>query len=153
MAAFELLVHSTEGSAGVWHPLPFGEPGSSGSWRQRCLPGASAIHVVLKDRDGVGLRAEIPAEGGETVPIYAEVDEDGRPSMWSPGLQVLTLPPDERFAPAAPNVLAGTTNLDLALFIDGTSRRFFLEESDEARRVTSRPLLEDPEQCRRRSGS
>ncbi|MEE8524541.1 MAG: hypothetical protein V3T72_11470, partial [Thermoanaerobaculia bacterium] len=145
MTVLDLIVHSREGSAEARHLLPLGDAGSRCSWRQRCLPGASAIHVVLTDREGVRLRAEIPAEGGESVSMYVELGEEGRPSLWSPGRLVLTLPPDERFAPVAPIVPTGGASLDLALIIDGTSRRFLLEETERLR-VPSRPLLEDSEQ-------
>ncbi len=144
MTAIELIVHSREGEER--HPLPLGDAAARCSWRQRCLPGASAIHVVLADGDGVRLRAEIPAEGGESVSVDLELDDEGHPSLWSPGRHVLTLPPDERFAPVAPIVPAGKKRLDLALIVDGTSRRFVLEETEEVRRVTSRLLLDDPEQ-------
>ena len=88
----------------------------------RCLPGASSIHLALFDGETGILRAEIPADGGELVPLHlARVD--GEPSIDCPGRPILRLPPDVTHAPTSPvEIPAADAPLDLALVIDATAR-------------------------------
>jgi len=129
------------------HPLPLEAPGTQCSIRLRCLPGASALHVVLSDDDGVRVRAEIQADGNEPVPVDVERDQEDRLHVTSPNRRVMILPVDARYEPARPILPAIAQGaLDLALVIDGTTRFFFLKETAEARDATSRPLVQDAEQ-------
>src|SRR5258708_22966916 len=105
----------------------------------RCVPGASAVALAVRDDgQGVRLRAEVPADGGETVTVHLEIDADGALHAWSPGRHVLTLPPDERYAPAPPIFPpAPKRPLDLALVVYGTLRTFSFHDPVSA----AAPLL------------
>ncbi len=104
--------------------LPRQEPGSAVGFRLRCLPGATALHLVVADRQEILLRAEVPATGGETVTLRLELDEDGEIHLSSPGRNALLLPLGPRFEPPPPLRPAPSGALDLALVVDGTSRLF-----------------------------
>ncbi len=146
MNTIELTARSTDGTGEERHSLPLAEARTQCSLRLRCLPGASALHVVLIGDGEVRLRAEVPAEGGESVLIQVHREQEDRLSVRSPGRQVVTLPPDERYAPVAPIVPAAGDSLDLALVVDGTTRHFFLQETEKKRFADSRSLLRDAEQ-------
>jgi hypothetical protein len=117
-------------------PLPFGEPSSACSFHLRCLPGASRIHFVLTG--GTGLRAEIPAESGETVTVHAEIGSTGELRVRSPGKKLFTLPMHSRYEPLPPLTPAGLNRLDMMFVIDSTTRRF----TDEGSGLIAEPLLE-----------
>lgn len=103
-------------------PLRFPES-EAAAVELRCLPGASGIHLVLCDGDGVRLRAEVPADPGETVPLCIELGDDEMPHVTSPGRSVLLLPTEARYQAAAPFRPAGEqAPIDLAFVIDGTLR-------------------------------
>ncbi len=119
--------------------LPDLEPGDSCSVRLRCLPGASALHVAVSDRERVLLRAEVQAVGEEAVTIQLGVDGDGRVHLESSSRKVLYLPADTRFEPVPPIEPPAAGALDLALVIDGTSRLFEWDKEKRERRST--PLL------------
>jgi hypothetical protein len=105
--------------------LPLDGPGSACSVRLGCLPGASGLHLVLLRDGAVVLRAEIPAESGETVAVELETREDGDLRLLSPGRPVFTLPADSRYEPLPPLRIASTDGgLDLVFVLDGTTRRF-----------------------------
>ncbi|MDQ3282931.1 MAG: hypothetical protein M3Q69_16135, partial [Acidobacteriota bacterium] len=89
----------------------------------RCLAGASGVHVVLSDGEGVRLRAEIGAEPGELVPLRVQLDEAGTPQLRSDGRNVFLLPADARYDPPLPiRPAAAEVALDLAIIVDGTTR-------------------------------
>jgi hypothetical protein len=120
-------------------PLPLEESGSSCAVYLRCLPGAAAIHLAFLDGEGeVVLRTEIDATGGETVPVQVALGEERDVRVWSRGRRVLTLPAGTLYDPPPPIPAAGPgASLDLAFVIDGTARRFALEDD----RIVSEPLL------------
>jgi hypothetical protein len=119
-------------------PLPLEESGSSCSVYLRCLPGAVAIHLAfLNGKDEVVLRTEIDAAGGETVPVQVALGEESDVRVWSRGRRALTLPPTALYDPPLPIPAVPGTSLDLAFVIDGTARRFALEDD----RIVSEPLL------------
>lgn len=91
----------------------------------RCLPGASGVHFVLSDTNGVRLRAEAPANPGEVVPFHVDVDDKGVPHVWSEGFKILLLSGEDRYDAAAP-ILLGAANapLDIAFVVDGTLRNW-----------------------------
>ena len=112
---------------GSWEPRNFPLPeGPSGArpLRLRGLPGASAVQLELVSEDQVCRRFEVEAEGDEVIVVHWRRTEDGKIDLWSQGREVLSLPPDERYAPAPPVV--GETSrgkaLDLAILVDGTMR-------------------------------
>ncbi len=120
------------------------EPGSAVGLRLRCLPGASALHLMVADRQEILLRAEVPATGGETVTIRLESDADGEVHLTSAGRNVLVLPLDSRFEPSPLLRPAPTGCLDLCLVIDGTSRHFELQDKVTASsRLLGRAEWED----------
>ncbi len=104
------------------------EPGSAVNSRLRCMPGASALHLMIASDHEVFLRAEVPATGGETVALQLEVDEDGEVHLTSAGRDVLVLPLDVRFEPPPLLRPAPTEHLDLSIVIDGTSRFFEVQD-------------------------
>jgi hypothetical protein len=119
-------------------PLPLEESGSSCSVYLRCLPGAAAIHLAFLDGEGeVVLRTEIDAAGGDTVPVQVALGEERDVRVWSRGRRVLTLPPTALYDPPLPIPAVPGASLDLAFVIDGTARRFALEDG----RIVSEPLL------------
>jgi hypothetical protein len=69
-------------------------------------------------------RFEVEAAGEESLVIHLERTGDGRFDAWSQGREVLSLPPDERYAPAPPVEGRGSRAgaLDLAILVDGTTR-------------------------------
>lgn len=89
----------------------------------RCLPGATAIHVVLSDHDGVHLRAEISAEPEEVISLHVQLSENGTPYVRSRERDVLLLPVDARYEPAPP-ITRGRADapVDIAIIVDGTTR-------------------------------
>ncbi len=103
--------------------LPLSAEAPECSLRLRALPGASALHLALTDGGTVRLQAEIPADENETVLVRLELLDGERLTISSPGRHVLTLPPDERYAPPSPiPVPPSGAPADLALVIDGTAR-------------------------------
>jgi hypothetical protein len=106
-------------------PLPEGCPGET-RLRMRGLTGASAIQLELVNGDRVCRRFEIEAADEEPFVIHLERTGDGRLEAWSRGREVLSLPPDERYAPAPPVEGGGSRAeaLDLAILVDGTTRVF-----------------------------
>ena len=89
----------------------------------RCLPGASGIHVVLSDAEGVRLRAEVMAEPGEVVPLCVELDERGLVCLSSRGREIVYLPGDVRYDPPPPiRAASAQAPLDVAVVVDGTTR-------------------------------
>ncbi|MFL6244777.1 MAG: hypothetical protein ACJ74H_02040 [Thermoanaerobaculia bacterium] len=116
----------------VWDPaegcvteVPLAGDGLGGATVElRCLAGASGIHVVVKDKDTVRLRAEINAEPGELVPLHMQFDEPAGLQLRSPGRDVVLLPPDDRYDPVMPIRPATAAPLDIAIVIDGTLRRW-----------------------------
>ncbi len=105
--------------------LPLNGPGSACSIQIGCLPGASGLHLVLLRDGAVVLRAEVPAESGETVTVELEAREEGDLRLRSPGRTVFTLPADPRYEPLPPLRIASSDGgLDLVFVLDGTARRF-----------------------------
>lgn len=105
--------------------LPIGAPGSLCTVELRCLPGASGIHVVLFDDKVVHLRAEVPADPGEVIPLKVELDETTTPHVSSRGRNLILLPGDERYDPVPPIApWPPQSPLDLAIIIDGTLRNW-----------------------------
>ncbi|HEX9984997.1 MAG TPA: hypothetical protein VGF69_17175 [Thermoanaerobaculia bacterium] len=101
--------------------LPFSA--SEAALELRCLAGASHVHVVLSDDDGVKLRAEVTAEPGETVPLHFERDGSGTYSLWSQGRDVVHLPCDARYDPLPPiRPAASPAPLDVTIVVDATTR-------------------------------
>ncbi|HEV7766154.1 MAG TPA: vWA domain-containing protein [Thermoanaerobaculia bacterium] len=104
----------------------------------RCLRGASSVHVVLSDASGVRLRAEIGAEPGEIVPLRVELDGQTTPHLSSRGRNVLLLPPDVLYEPAAPiRPPQSDAPLDLVIVIDGTLRNWPAKAADNKQAPTS----------------
>lgn len=107
--------------------------------RLRCLTGASAIDLELTDQNGARLRAEVPADSGETVLVHLSLRDEGRIAVSSPGRHVLTLALDADTRPVSPlRVPCQGAPFDLALVIDSTLRS--VGEQDR-----SRLLLADQE--------
>lgn len=102
-------------------PLPLADP-STARLLFRSLPGASAVHVEILDGAEIHRRFEIQADGEEDFVVHLERTEDGRLDAWSQGREVLSLPPDERYAPAPPMGSHGAALLDVAVLVDGTAR-------------------------------
>lgn len=91
----------------------------------RCLPGASGIHLALRDDHSVILRAEIPATRGEVVPLRIDIDHDDRPRLSSERFQIFTLPPDARYEPAELiRPTAADAPIDIVVIVDGTLRNW-----------------------------
>lgn len=105
--------------------LPLDGPGSGCSVQLRCLAGGSGLHLVVLRESQVILRAELPAEGGETVTVELEARAEGDLRLWSPGRTVFTLPADKRYEPLPLLRRASSDGLlDLVFVVDGTTRRF-----------------------------
>lgn len=116
-----LRVWPAEGAEPQEIALPLAGPGARCTLRLRCLPGASGVHLVLTDETGPLLRAELPANSGETVVVQAGLEEDGTPRLWSGDQPVISLPVDEQYAPPPPILPAPAGGaLDVALVVDGT---------------------------------
>lgn len=90
--------------------------------RLRSLPGASAVLLEILEGADVRRRFEVQADGEEEFVVHLERTGDGRLDAWSQGREVLSLPPDERYAPAPPTGSAGAALLDVAVLVDGTAR-------------------------------
>jgi len=88
------------------------------------LPGASAIQLELVDGDRVCHRFEVETDEEEAIAVHWQRTGDGRIDVWSQGREMLSLPPDERYAPAPPVDRAGSRaeSLDLAILVDGTTQ-------------------------------
>lgn len=109
-------------------PLRFS--GSIATAEVRCLPGASALQVVVANGGGVRLRAEVSAEPDEVVSLRFELD-DGVLHLSSHGRSVLHLPVDARYEPLVPiHPAAAPAPLDVAILVDGTTL-FWPEEKAE----------------------
>ncbi len=114
------------------------QPGSCWQISLRSLAGASALHLALTNGAGKTLwRGEVtPVEEEETVVVDVEIQEDETFHVTSPRRVVLTLPPNERYAPAPPLLpVAADASLDLMLVLDGTMRhragdRLLLQEKE-----------------------
>jgi hypothetical protein len=90
--------------------------------RLRCLPGASGIHLAVRDAEGVRWRGELAAYPGEVVPIQVGID-DGGALYVSSRSDLLVLPVEVMFEPPPPIAPAScTAPLDIAFVIDGTLR-------------------------------
>lgn len=143
----ELLVRvwKTDEAKAFSVPLPVPAPGAAQTVELRCLPGASGVHVVLSNAAGVLLRAEVPADPGEVVPLQIEVDEQGEIYIWSRGRNVLLLPAEARYEPPPPirpaAAAAPPGALDVAIVIDGTLRRFWREKLPQSAAQPDRELL------------
>jgi len=125
MSDLRLRVWNVEQATVAEVLLAVSEPGAVGTIELRGLPGASAIHVVLRDTNGVRLRAEVAADPGETVPLQVELDENGAPSVSSHGRNVLLLPIEARYDPPPPiRPVASDAPLDIAIVVDGTLRNW-----------------------------
>lgn len=104
--------------------LPLNGPGSTCSLRLACLPGAAGLRLVFT-RDGeVVLRAEVPAEGGETVSVEVVSGDGDQLNVTSFGRSVLTL----RVAghhESLPLLRAAARgeSLDLVVVVDATMKR------------------------------
>lgn len=125
-------------------PVPASEAGSSATVELRCLPGASAIHVVVSDDTRVHARAEIAADPGEVVPVKIDLDERGAPYVWSRGRTIFHLAQEARFDPPMPiQPSIADAPMDLAIVVDGTLRGW--PEADKKAASSSEqsfPLLE-----------
>lgn len=90
----------------------------------RGLPGASAVQLELVSGDEVRRRFEVEVDGEEAIVVHLERTEDGRLDAWSQGREVLSLPPDARYAPVSPAADGPSRGsaLDLAVLVDGTTR-------------------------------
>lgn len=133
-AASELRLQTwdAEAHAAVATPLRFS--GSIALADVRCLPGASAIHVVVSNGEGVRLRAEVSAEPDEVVPLRFELEEEGVLHLSSHDRGILHLPADARYEPAAPiRPATAPAPLDVAIVVDGTAR--YWPETDPALRL------------------
>jgi len=106
-------------------PLPLAAATPVCTVRLRSLPGASSVHLVVREEDAVRLRAEVPVRSGEVVTVHLELDAEGTVHAWSPEVPVLTLPVEDRWSPLAPIRPASDGRaFDLALVIDGTLRAY-----------------------------
>jgi hypothetical protein len=93
--------------------------------RLRSLPGASAVHLVVREADAVRLRAEVPVRSGEAVAVRLELDAEGTLHAWSSEVPICMLPPEDRWAPPAPIRSAPDgCAIDVALVVDGTLRGY-----------------------------
>lgn len=125
-------------------PLPLDGPGSACSVQLGCLPGASGVHLVFVRDGATVLRAEIPAESGETVTVDVETGEEGDLRLCSAGRSLFTLPVQDRYEPLPPlRAAPPESGLDLIFIVDGTTRRFTRENG-----VTAQLLLEQREEWR-----
>jgi hypothetical protein len=123
MATVEILAFDPKGASLRSHPLPLSGPGSICSVRLRSLPGASGVHVVLTNGEGVLLRAEIAAESDERVEVDVEWQVGSGWRLASAGRRVLYLPSEDAHEPVPPfKPLYKTRQLDVALVVDGTLR-------------------------------
>ncbi|HEX2835311.1 MAG TPA: hypothetical protein VHW00_20015 [Thermoanaerobaculia bacterium] len=114
--------------------------GGAASVNLRCIAGASSVHVVLSDKEGIRVRAEIGADSEELVTLRVELDDAGLPTLRSRGRNVLLLPTEERYEPPSPiQRPSADAPLDLALVIDGTLRHW------DAAPTQSTALLEHKE--------
>jgi hypothetical protein len=110
-------------------PLPLAAEAPLCTLHLRALPGASAIHLVAREDGAVRLRAEVPARAGEAVAVHLELGTEGTVHAWSPEVSVVTLPPEERWAPPTPIRPAREgAGLDVAVLVDGTLRAYTTTE-------------------------
>ena len=129
-AAFRLRFWNADDGEVAEVPLRVSEPGTTETVNLRCLPGASAVHVVLSDAQGIRLRAEVSADPGEAVPLRVELDEQGAPHVWSRERNILLFRVDSRNDPVPPiQPMAATAALDLAIVIDATVRSWVAKDA------------------------
>jgi hypothetical protein len=141
MPAFHLRVWNPDDGEVAEVPLRVSEPGTSETVNLRCLPGASAVHVVLSDIHGVRLRAEVSADPGETVPLRVELDEQGVLHLWTRERNVLLFRADSSNDPLPPiQPAAEVAQLDLVVVIDGTIRNWAVKDAET---IASPQLLAD----------
>jgi len=108
------------------YPVPLDGAGSRCRVQLRNLPGATHLHVCLREDETVVFRAEIPAEGGEALRLDIGFDAAGKLDVECPGRRLVLLPSQPALPPPEqPIDLSGQReNLDLALVIDATARVF-----------------------------
>jgi len=125
MAGLDLIAFPAAAGRLERHPLNLD---GGACWVElRNLPGASHLHILL-ERDGEPvLRAEIPAQGGETLRVEIRLDVAGPPGLNCPGRIPSFLPLKPALPPAAsPLFITGQEDcLDVALVVDATTRFFF----------------------------
>jgi hypothetical protein len=123
MTANELRLRIWDGAQHAPVEVPLHFDGAGAAIEVRCLPGASGIHVVLSDGDGIRLRAEVMAEPRDVVPLGVEMDEQGLLYLSSRGREIVYLPSDSRYDPPPPiRTVSAESPLDLAIVVDGTTR-------------------------------
>jgi len=123
MSDLGLRAYDQESRALRLFPLSTEAP-AEGRLRMRGLPGASAVQLDLVNGDRVRHRFEVEADGEEAIAVHWERTEDDRFEVWSQGRRVLSLPPDERYAPPPPvgGSVPGAESLDLAILVDATAQ-------------------------------
>ncbi len=119
--------------AGVAADMPLHFAGAAAAAELRCLPGASGVHIVVRQANTVRLRAEIWAEPEEIVPLELALDEDENLHLSSRGHTIVHLPLESRYDPPAPIRPATTAALDVAIIVDGTVRSWPEKETASVR--------------------
>lgn len=117
-------------------PLQFA--GDVAAVELRCLPGASAVHVVVRLADSVRLRAEVWAEPEEIVPLELALDEGGDVHLSSRGRTIMHLPLEDRYDPPSPIRPGVPAALDVAIVVDGTMRSWPEKETASVRLLERR---------------
>lgn len=143
MTPASLHVRCVDPASGKVKDEPVAMNNSRCRLRIRRLPGASAIHLLLRCPGGAALRAEIRPDMDDPVPVLVTLDAQAGLRI-SPGeRRVLLLPVDDRYEPPPPLCSARDTGkLDLLFLVDATTQR--LIAGNERDRLPARlaPLID-----------
>lgn len=121
-APLTLIAIPADGEA----PEPLGlQSDLNGNFRfcLECLPGANAVHLLIAIGNRPRLRAEVRAQGGESVRCALRLDATGEPCLEVGSHQVLFLPLEPEYGPLPPiPPPRGASAWDICLVIDATTR-------------------------------